>query len=96
MANIKRVLVGAENFGSPLLSKSPIKKGDIVTVSKEVAANLDSHVWYDSANNDHPVFVETSDKLAAPYMGKETTSPRKKNPTVEPVEKKTTRRKKGT
>ena len=97
MANVQRVLVGAENFGSALLPGDPLKKGDIVTVSEEVAANLDVHVWRDTANNPHPVFVDPSGRLAAPYVDQDALKGRKKGKpatTKKSVKKKSARRKK--
>ena len=97
MANVQRVLVGAEKFGSALIEGDPIAKGTIITVSEDVAVNLDSHVWYDAANNAHPVFVELTDRLAAPYVDQEEAPKKRKKKaaaTNKKSVKKSTRRKK--
>ena len=93
MANVKRVLVGAERFSTSLIPGKIILRGDTVTVTQETANNLDERVYFDSANNEHPVFVETSHKLAKEYVKKED-SP--KSSASKKATKKSTRRKKST
>jgi hypothetical protein len=89
---VKRVLVGAKNFGTALIPGLQIKRGDIVEVSADVAANLDVQTWTDAAGNDQPLFVETTDKQAKRYVAAEEPAPKKKA-----VKKKAaTRRKKTT
>lgn len=74
----RRILIGANTFGTSLLPGDVIKRGDIIDVTDEVAINLDSHVWHDSANNAFPVFVHPEDPMAAKYMDQEEVPVKKK------------------
>ena len=94
MATVKRVLVGADNFGSALIEGDPITKGTVIEVSEDVAINLDSHVRRDIANNAHPVFVPIDHPLAAPYVEQEEapTKKRKKRSTAKKTVKKSVKK----
>lgn len=77
MAKVKRVLVGAKTFATPLVPGQIIQRGETVTVDSEVAENLDTHHWMDKASNEQPLFVETSDRLAKPFVEAKEEAPAK-------------------
>lgn len=92
MAKVERVLVGANNFGTALLPGQIIRKGETVSVDQEIADNLDTHVWLDSANNEHPVFVKPTDRLAQKYVGEVEPTVTKKAVKKKATKKSTSRR----
>lgn len=55
-------LVGGKRYYCAKAKNDVILKGELVTVSPEVADLLLEDVYTDASNNEHPYFVETSEE----------------------------------